>query len=155
MFTESEWMYERQKLYELRQGHPDWSLRSLARTVQHDLTWVRKWVKRFEGWAEPHQTMFRSQSRQPRHRPQRLTDPVKDTICALRETLSERFHRAAGRKPFSISCSKRGYGCQAPAAFSRRCMSGPIFCRAGRLSMYQWSVLRRWRNGNWISAKSG
>jgi hypothetical protein len=96
MLSESEWIYERQKLYALVQEHPEWSLRGYARTVQHELKWVRKWVKRFQAQDSPSLAMFRSQSHRPKHSPRQLSDAVKDKICTWRERLSERFHRAAG-----------------------------------------------------------
>ncbi len=96
MLSESELVYERQKLYALIQEHPDWSLRSYARTLQHDLTWVRKWTKRFQVLVTPNLEMFRSQSRKPKHSPKQLNDQLKDKICSLRESLSERYYRAAG-----------------------------------------------------------
>jgi len=96
MVSESEWIYERQKLYVLTQAHPEWGMRGYARAVQHDLKWVRKWVKRFRAQDSPTVEMFCSQSRRPKHSPKQLSEPVKDNICALRESLSERFQRAAG-----------------------------------------------------------
>ena len=96
MLSESELVYEHQKLYALMQEHPDWSLRSYGRTLQHDLTWVRKWTKRFQVLVTPTLEMFRSQSRKPKYSPKQLTDELKDKICTLRESLSERYYRAAG-----------------------------------------------------------
>src|SRR5258708_7065658 len=96
MLSESQLIYERQKLYALMQEYPDWSLRAYARTLQHDLTWVRKWAKRFQALVTPTLDMFCSQSRKPKHSPKQLTETLKDKICALRESLSERYHRAAG-----------------------------------------------------------
>jgi hypothetical protein len=101
MFSESEWMYERQKLYALMQAHPEWGLRVFARAVQHDLTWVRKWAKRFRAQDTPTPEMFRSQSRKPKHSPKQLSQQVKNTICSWRESLSERFNRSAGAKTIS------------------------------------------------------
>jgi len=108
MFSESEWIYERQKLYALRREHPDWSLRSYARELHHDLRWVRKWVTRFQGWVEPQLEMFRSQSRKPKSSPKQLGQAVKDQICALRENLSERFHRSAGAKTIQYFLKQAG-----------------------------------------------
>jgi len=42
MLSESQLIYERQKLYALMHEHPEWSLRAYARTLRHDLTWVSK-----------------------------------------------------------------------------------------------------------------
>jgi hypothetical protein len=96
MLNESELIYERQRLYNLIHDHPEWSLRAYARTLQHDLKWVRKWVKRLKDLVTPTLDMFRSQSRKPKHSPKQLPQTIKDSICTLRETLSERFNRPAG-----------------------------------------------------------
>lgn len=96
MLNESEWIYERRKLYALRQEHPEWSLRGLARELGHDLGWVRKWLRRFRAWTVPNFEMFQSRSRKPHHSPQQLAKALKDKIGALREQLSERFYRPAG-----------------------------------------------------------
>jgi DNA-binding transcriptional regulator YiaG len=47
MDTESHWVYERMKLYELMQQQPGLSNRQYARYLQHDPKWVRKWRQRF------------------------------------------------------------------------------------------------------------
>src|SRR5689334_14839930 len=96
MLNESEWMYERQQLYALMQAHPEWSLRGYARSVRHDLTLVRKWVKRFRAQDSPSLEMFHSESRKPKHNPKQVSQALKDKICTLRERLTERYHRAAG-----------------------------------------------------------
>jgi len=80
MLSESQLIYERQKLYVLMQEHPEWSLRAYARTVQHDLTWVRKWAKRFQALVTPTLSMFSSQSRKPKRSPKQLADTLKDKI---------------------------------------------------------------------------
>src|SRR5579871_1045603 len=96
MLSESQLIYERQKLYALMHEHPEWSLRTYARTLKHDLKWVRTWAKRFKAVVAPTLEMFRSQPRKPKHSPKQLADTLKDAICDLRESLSERFNRAAG-----------------------------------------------------------
>jgi len=74
MHSESEWIYERKQLYAIMKAHPEWSLRAYARKMQHDLRWVRKWTRRFRECREPSASMFRSQSRRPKHSPKRLTE---------------------------------------------------------------------------------
>lgn len=98
MFSESEWMYERRRLYGLVQAHPEWSLRAYAREMGHDAGWVRKWVGHFKACVTPGVAMFCSHSRRPQRSPTQLGMKVKDTICELRESLSERFWRRAGAK---------------------------------------------------------
>jgi len=96
MLSEQEWVYERWRLYEVWQAHPEWSLRSLARSVAHDLRWVRKWLARFQADGVSGLECFQSRSRRPKKTPKGLKDAVKDQVCSLRESLSERFHRPAG-----------------------------------------------------------
>jgi len=98
MLSESELIYERRKLFDLMRAYPAWSLRAYAHAVQHDLQWVRKWAKRWVGHDAATDELLRSQSRRPQQSPRQLVDSVKDTIGELRETLSERFNRAAGPK---------------------------------------------------------
>src|SRR5262249_28140334 len=96
MMSESELMYERQKLFSLMQQYPEWSLRAYARVLHHDLKWVRTWAARFKALVTPTLDMFRSQSRRPNRSPNKLPETLKATICALRQPLSERFNRPAG-----------------------------------------------------------
>jgi hypothetical protein len=98
MFSEDEWIYERQRLYQLVEAHPDWSMRGYARSLQHDLGWVRKWVKRFRERTCRGLELFRSQPRTPHHCPRRTSEALKNQICEWRQKLSERFCRAAGAK---------------------------------------------------------
>jgi hypothetical protein len=100
-------MYERRRLYGLVQEHPEWSLRAYARELGHDAGWVRKWVARFKACVTPNAAMFRSQSRRPKQHPTQLGMKVKDTICELRESLSERFWRRAGAKTIQYYLKQR------------------------------------------------
>src|SRR5204862_444228 len=63
-------------------------------------------LKRFEGHVEITVDMLRSQSRRPKHSPHQLATQVKERIAALRETLSERFHRAAGARTIQYFLGK-------------------------------------------------
>ncbi|MHB8630134.1 MAG: hypothetical protein ACYDBJ_27380 [Aggregatilineales bacterium] len=98
MNSESEWIYERWKLYKLLQEHPNWSLRAYARELKHGPKWVHKWLKRFSEQTPLTISSFKSHSRRPKHSPQRLDQSVKDQIGEWRVVLSERFNRAAGAK---------------------------------------------------------
>jgi hypothetical protein len=98
MDTESQWIYDRMRLYHLRVAHPDWSVAQLAESVGRSERWGRKWVQRFKAVATPNFTMFQSQSRAPKSRPRQIGARVKDAICELREKLSEQYHRPAGAR---------------------------------------------------------
>lgn len=96
MDTESQWIYDRMKLYDLRRTQPAWGTSQLAQAIGRSERWVRKWLRRFEAVEAPTFAMFRSRSRAPKTRPRRIAEPVVAAICELRETLSERYHRPAG-----------------------------------------------------------
>ena len=118
MLTESELMYERRKLFDLMRAYPEWSFRAYAREVQHDLQWVRKWAKRWIGQATVTDEALRSRSRRPKRSPKQLLDSVKDTIGELRETLSERFNRAAGPKLIAYFLGKTTGAAAKPPSLS-------------------------------------
>jgi hypothetical protein len=98
MRSESEWVLERVKLYHLLQAEPEWSLRRYARELGHDLTWVRKWVKRIREAASITLEVFRSRSRAPKTVHARIGEEARQLVSDLRQQLSERFHRRAGAK---------------------------------------------------------
>lgn len=106
MWNEIGWIGERQRLYELKHAHPDWGMRAYAQETGHDPKWVRKWLKRFEGQGEITVDVLRSQSRRPSHSPHQIAARVKERIAELRETLSERFHRAAGARTIQYFLGK-------------------------------------------------
>jgi hypothetical protein len=110
MWNENEWVGERQRLQELSQAHPEWSLRAYARELQHDPKWVSKWVKRFKGAQPLTLEQLRSQSRRPKRNPRQLVAAVKDRIGEWREVLSERFNRAAGAKTIAYFLSREPKG---------------------------------------------
>jgi hypothetical protein len=98
MDTESLWVYERMKLYDLMQQQPGLSNRQYARYLQHDPKWVRKWRQRFQAAPEIQVNTFVSQSRAPHTPPRRVTAEVKEIVVQLRRELSEQYHRPAGHK---------------------------------------------------------
>jgi hypothetical protein len=96
MDNESQQIYDRVALHRLVQKHPDWKAPHLAAEIGRSERWVRKWLRRFEAVAKPDFSMFQSQSRAPKLRPRQTPKEVKDVICDLRESLSEKYHRRAG-----------------------------------------------------------
>lgn len=60
MDTESQWIYDRMRLYHLMLNHPSWSPRQLAETVGRSERWGRKWVQRFKSAATANFSLFRS-----------------------------------------------------------------------------------------------
>lgn len=96
MDSESEWVYDRMRLYKLMVAHPGLSSLRLAEAVGRSARWVRKWVARFKAAEQADMRLFASQSRAPKRRPRQVGEMVKDGICQLRQALSEQYHRPAG-----------------------------------------------------------
>lgn len=96
MDSESQWIYDRMKLYDLQRVQPAWGSKQLAEAVGRSERWVRKWLRRFQEVETISFQMFRSRSCAPKSRPRQIAERVKEVICELRETLSERYHRPAG-----------------------------------------------------------
>jgi hypothetical protein len=106
MESEPKWVYERMKLYELMQAHPDWSSRHYAHVLGHDQKWVLKWKRRIETGIEISVKTFQSQSRAPNQPPRQIPEEAKAVICQLREELSETYHRKAGAKTILYALNK-------------------------------------------------
>ncbi|NUQ06030.1 MAG: hypothetical protein HUU31_19220 [Anaerolineae bacterium] len=98
MNNETVWVFERIKLYQLLQTHPEWSLRQLARELGHDVQWVRRWRMRIKEAAQMTLDVFKSRSRARKTPPKRISLEAKSLIAELRQELSEQFHRRAGPK---------------------------------------------------------
>ena len=115
MLTEHDWVCERIKLYKLMKEHPDWGCRRLANALQRDIKWVAKWRKRFLALrTAPKLEDFASESRRPKHCPQRPSPAAQAVILDLRLRLSQQFHRKAGAK--TIQYGIREYLKQHPEA---------------------------------------
>jgi hypothetical protein len=95
---ESEWQLDRFRLYQLRRQHPDWRLQRLAQAVGRCLSWVKKWLKRFQEAGQPTLTMFQSLSRAPHHCPRQVVAAVRDAILSLRDGLKAVYGRVVGAK---------------------------------------------------------
>ena len=95
---ESEWEFDRIRLFQLRRTHPNWPLTRLAEALNRSLSWVKKWLKRFREAGKPTLTMFKSHSRAPHHRPRQVVDAVRDAILSLRDELKAVYGRVVGPK---------------------------------------------------------
>jgi len=93
MDTESQWIFDRMRLYKLWQAHPDWSLRQFGRTLGYDKSWVRKWLNRFQTATEKTWRMFVSQSRAPHHCPHRISLVIQ-LIKIIGMTQKSTFHHS-------------------------------------------------------------
>jgi len=95
---ESEWELDRMRLFYLRRAHPDWTLPRLAQALRRSLSWVKKWLKRFQEAGKSTLEMFKSRSRAPHRRPRQVVDAVRDAILSLRDGLKDVYGRVVGPK---------------------------------------------------------
>jgi len=98
MLSETEWVLERMRLYDLTRTHPTWSLRQYARQLGHDVKWVSKWLGRIKTASSVTMEVFKSKSRAPKTIYRRIEEKAKEIVCDLRQQLSLKFHRNAGAK---------------------------------------------------------
>ena len=80
--TEDEWYQQRKTaIHMIRRGVP---ASEIAQQLGRSVSWVYKWRDRFkaESWAG-----LRSQSRAPKHCPQRLSESIRRSICQARSEL--------------------------------------------------------------------
>lgn len=92
------WVRDRMRLYELRREHPTWSQRRLAHELERSLSWVKKWLRRFQEASHITLETFRSQSRAPKTRPNQIAQRVRKAILQLRDTLAEVYWLRPGQK---------------------------------------------------------
>jgi transposase InsO family protein len=95
---ESEWELDRIQLFQLRRDHRDWTLPRLAQELNRSLSWVKKWLKRFQEAGQPTLAMFQSRSRAPQHRLQPVVEGVREVILSLRDGLKALYGRVVGPK---------------------------------------------------------
>ena len=95
---ESEWEFDRMRLFQVRRDHPDWKLPHLAQEVGRSLSWVKKWLKRFREAGPPTLAMFKSRSRAPHQRSRQVVAAVRDAILSLRDELKAVYGRVVGPK---------------------------------------------------------
>ena len=94
---ETIWVADRIRLYQLMREHPDWSISYLAQVLGYSLSWVKKWRRRLRDMKHPQLEMFQSHSRAPKHRAT-ISQWLRDAVLALRDSLTELYHRRAGAK---------------------------------------------------------
>ena len=99
MDTESQWTYNRMRLYKLRRKHPDWTQKQLATALGYSLSWVKKWLRRFREAVEITLEVFTSRSRAPKNPFRKVTERVRDVILYLRQSLPESYGRVVGPEP--------------------------------------------------------
>ena len=95
---ETEWVIDRVQLYRLMRQEPTWSVQRLANALGRSASWVKKWRKRLRAAQPLTWQTFLSQSRAPKHRHRRVTQPVLETVLSLRDGLSAAYQRTVGAK---------------------------------------------------------
>jgi hypothetical protein len=96
---ESEWEFDRMKLYQLWRQQPKQTQQQLAEALKRSLSWVKKWIRRFKQAGKPSLAMFKSLSRAPRSRKRQVVAVVRQAILGLRDTLKESYNRVIGPLP--------------------------------------------------------
>lgn len=96
MTLEAKWTNDRMRLFRLRRLHPKWPKRKLAEVLGYSLSWVKKWLARFQEEKVYDVAQFRSQSRAPKNPFHKVTDAVRRAILRLRIELSEEYGRVPG-----------------------------------------------------------
>jgi hypothetical protein len=96
MDTETQWVYDRITLDQLRLAQPHWTAPQLAEAIGRSERWARKWLQRLRTSELTDLKRYVSQSRAPKSRPRQTPPEIKEIVCELRETLSEKYHRPAG-----------------------------------------------------------
>jgi len=103
---ESEWELDRMRLFQVWREHSDWTLVRLGRELKRSLSWVKKWLKRFQEAGQPTLEMFKSRSRAPLHRPRQIIRAVREAILDLRDQLKEQYGRVIGAKTILYHLNK-------------------------------------------------
>lgn len=95
---DTQWTYDRIRLYKLRQQHPGWTHQQLADALGYSVSWVKKWLKRFREALIHDLAMFSSRSRAPKNPARKVTRYIRDVILSLRQKLPEKYGRVTGDK---------------------------------------------------------
>ncbi|GAB5426389.1 MAG: hypothetical protein Crog4KO_35360 [Crocinitomicaceae bacterium] len=96
--VETQWTYDRIQLFKLRRRHPNWSYQKLADYLGYSLSWVKKWLKRFQDTKIHNLSLFSGESRAPKNPAHKVTPAIRDVILSLRHKLSEEYGRVTGAK---------------------------------------------------------
>jgi hypothetical protein len=107
--TEDQWVYDRIRLYKLREKYPKWSQKKLADALGYSLSWVKKWLARFRQVSHPSLICFASHSRAPKNPAHKVTQRIRDVILSLRQLLPEKYGRVVGAKPILYHLHHNGY----------------------------------------------
>ena len=95
---EEEWVVGRTELRHLLEKHPEWSRPRMAEELGYSLSWVKKWVKRFqEADPEDEEVVF-GLSRARKHPPPKVSELVVEKVLAIRDQPPGNLRRTPGPK---------------------------------------------------------
>lgn len=117
--SETDWVLERVRLYELMRQHPDWKIRQYAEALGRCEKWARTWKRRIQAAGPLSLEVFRSHSRAPKTVHRKIGEAAKQVVCELREELSEKFHRKAGARTIQWGLSEYAKHHAVPFALPR------------------------------------
>lgn len=107
--TDTQWTYDRIRLYKLRRQHPTWTYQQLANKLKYSVSWVKKWLRRFRESRVKTLQLFSSQSRAPKNPAHKVTQAIRDVILSLRQKLPEKYGRVTGAKTILYHLHHDGY----------------------------------------------
>jgi transposase InsO family protein len=93
---EEKWYAARACLRHLREKHPNWSYKRLAKETGYGYNWVRKWCKRFDEAEADDSQQLRSQSRARKTSCKQVKPEVVTKILTIRDDPPERLKRVPG-----------------------------------------------------------
>jgi transposase InsO family protein len=94
--NETDWIFERWKLWEQMQKHPDWGVSKLTKVCGHSSSWVSKWYRRLKEEQEAKLHLFMSRSCAPKKPKRYLTEEVRQRILEIRDHPPENLRRTPG-----------------------------------------------------------
>ena len=93
---EEQWYVDRYKLRKLRQEHPNWGRRELARRIGRSLSWVKKWIRRLREASPDDDEVLKGRSRARKQPPPKTAPEVEQRILEIRDEPPENLRRVPG-----------------------------------------------------------
>ena len=109
VMIDTQWTYDRIRLYKLWKNHADWSQKRFADVIGYSVSWVKKWLARFRQVDHLTLEVFASRSRAPHNPAHKVSSRIREVILNLRQNLPEQYGRVVGAKPILYHLHHNGY----------------------------------------------
>ena len=96
--SEVELVVDRVRLYCLKEENPHWSKKELAKQMKRSVSWVGKWLKRYQDGAPNDPSIFLSRSRARKTANKKVLPAVEKAILEIRDHPLQSLHRIPGPK---------------------------------------------------------